>query len=634
MSIDTRILRLLPGIEHSGFSVGHDGRVACLRSDSEDRALVLVDSFLAPAVVIRERSLDPHRKGESPLMAPVWNPAGTTLAFGRDGVWTISADGQGLHRVSKKKVWMPKGSRFASGDTNLYQEKNTYLTWLPDGESLLFVERSGDEVALWQAAVDGSFERKLLGQVWTIQSFAVSPSGHQVAVVATDGHVSDLILVDLRPARPACSPIDLGEHKKHAIYRYPKVLWGPEEDWLVLRGAGSGWSKHYRVSLGNADGSRFEPLTTGGWEDGEMVLSPDGSQALLSNREISPVEERLVRLDLESGEHEPLKIEEDGFFMPVAWEGSRLYYTRAAVNARGDLYRCDLDGGGVHRLTWSDEAAAVHDVEVVPVSIPASNSGPSIPALLYRPREGTAPLPAIVWCHGGPVVAVSRGWSRYEAWLASHGFAVLVPAFRGSAALGVRHMQEGMVEGVGKADLTDVLAGARWLSTQPGINGGRLAVGGRSWGGYLSLRAVTQPEHPFVCGWAGAAISDWEVQQVETEVRYYDFQLLGGFLTDAAVRARARGRSPIHDVSHLSVPLFITHGRKDRDVPFRQIEAFVQALREYGTPLEDAVFFDEGHSNKEVPNILEECARILAFFCRHLLPWDLTSNPCGGQEVY
>jgi len=232
-------------------------------------------------------------------------------------------------------------------------------------------------------------------------------------------------------------------------------------------------------------------------------------------------------------------------------------------------------------------------------------------------------------------MAVSRGWSRYEAWLASHGFAVLVPAFRGSAGLGIRHMEEGLSAGVGEADLSDVLTGAHWLEAQPGIDKDRIAVGGRSWGGYLTLRAVTQPEHPFVCGWAGAAISDWEIQQAETEVRYYDFQLLGGFLTDNSVRARAQERSPIHAMDQVKVPLLITHGREDRDVPFRQIEEFVRALRTHKAPLEEALFFEgEGHSNNKVANVLTETARILAFFRRHLLPWDLTSNPCGDQEVY
>ncbi len=157
---------------------------------------------------------------------------------------------------------------------------------------------------------------------------------------------------------------------------------------------------------------------------------------------------------------------------------------------------------------------------------------------------------------------------------------------------------------------------------------------GRSWGGYLSLRAVTRAVHPFVCGWAGAAIADGEIQQTETEVRYYDYQLLGGFLTDEAVRARAKDRSPIHGIADLKVPLLITHGRKDHDVPFRQIKKFVQAARQCGAPLEEALFFDEGHANKEEANIVTEYSRILAFFRRHLLPWDFKSNPCPGQAVY
>jgi dipeptidyl aminopeptidase/acylaminoacyl peptidase len=639
MNVDSKFFRLLPGCEHSGFSINREGQVACLRSDRGERALVVVsDSSSIPRVVAHERSLNLLESSNAPLLPPVWDPAGTSLAFGRDGIWILSAEGQGIRKVSGRKIWMPSaGRRGASGDTNLYQEKNAYLAWLPDGKSVIFVERSDpNHVALWQAAVDGSYERKLLGQVRTIQSFAIAPSGRQVAVVSTDGLVSDLFLIDLQPAQAAHQKIDLGEHRSKAIYRYPKVIWSPQEDWLVFRGAGSGWSKHYRAVLSEPEGAKFEPLTAGAWEDGEMVLSPDGSQAILSSRERSPFDERLFRLDLQTLERHPLGAGEEGFFMPVAWVDNGFYYTFASIHARGDLYHYDLDSGAVHRLTWSDEAAAEQDVEAVSINITMGDSEPALPALLYRPSNPPPdnPLPGVVWCHGGPVSDVSRGWSRQEVWLASQGFAVLVPAFRGSATLGISHMEAGLGEGVGKADLADILAGARWLASQPGIDGDRLAAGGRSWGGYLTLRAVTQAEHPFVCGWAGAAIADWEIQQAETEVRYYDYQLLGGFLTDDAVRARARDRSPVHDITHLKVPLLITHGRKDHDVPFRQIEEFVQALRATGAPLEEHLFFDEGHANKEAANIVTEYSRILAFFRRHLLPWNLTSNPCSGQAVY
>jgi dipeptidyl aminopeptidase/acylaminoacyl peptidase len=648
--------RLLPAVVHSGFSVrAADGAVACLRDDVKERWL-LTGSSGDPAprhLLVSEsqmRALVADEEGNAPrdeamLQPPVWSPDGERLAFGYGGVWTVGADGSGLRRLSTRRLEMPGSGRGAAGNTNLHAERNAYLAWHPSGASVFFLStgRQG-AVTLFQADAEGRWERKLIDDVPIIPSFAVSPSGRSLAAVVSDGVTTRIRLLELDHATTLSqdSHLDAGTIAGRPLYRHAKLAWLDDER-VVLRGSGhTGWSRHELLRLDRSGRLVHErQLTEGTWEDGEMVLSPDGHRAVLSSLEGTPFEERLWELDLHTKERRLLLAEaEPGFRMPVAWAETRIYFTYASPAARGDLYVLETSTGTTRRLTFSDDRLTCRtDFQVETVTLdPGHDGSPPLPILLLVPAAARQrPLPAIVWCHGGPAMAVHQGWQHLPAWLANAGFVVAIPAFRGSTGLGEAFMQAGYGENLGAADLQDVLRAGRYLSSRADVDPARLGVAGRSWGGYLTLRTLTHPEGTdlFRCGWAAAAIADWEIQQAETEVRYYDYQLLGGLLPESGIRAHARDRSPIHHLDLLTQPILLTHGRKDRDVPFRQMESFVEAARQAGNPSIAHEFFeDEGHTNKRTENILTEASRALAFLRMHLVPWDLTSNPSGGQAAY
>ena len=150
-------------------------------------------------------------------------------------------------------------------------------------------------------------------------------------------------------------------------------------------------------------------------------------------------------------------------------------------------------------------------------------------------------------------------------WLASLGYIVCVPNFRGSTGFGMEWMDVDLRDGCGCADLADCFATANYMkminkegsgvsiqfhgddTSAPDITRG-VAIAGHSWGGYLALMCMTCPFGPgwagftsdtpdpevaetpelvFTCGIAIAGIADWFVQQRETEVRYYNFALIG-----------------------------------------------------------------------------------------------------------
>lgn len=258
-----------------------------------------------------------------------------------------------------------------------------------------------------------------------------------------------------------------------------------------------------------------------------------------------------------------------------------------------------------------------------------SEDGTRIPALVYLPayfQDGER-YPAIVWIRGGPAAVSRFEFKPFYNWLANQGYVVITPNYRGSTGYGVAHMLAVSGEGVGKHDLQDVLATRQYIMSQPTVDLRRgVGVGGHSWGGYLALMAVTHAPEAFACAVAGAAIADWRIQQSQTEVRYYDRWLMGGWIYEQS--ERARDRSPVSAAAQISVPLLVYHGEEDRDVPFAQIGTFVEAARCAGADVEYVTYPSEGHSNRLPRNQQDTLERIA-----HLLPQMAAAVERAGQSL-
>lgn len=217
--------------------------------------------------------------------------------------------------------------------------------------------------------------------------------------------------------------------------------------------------------------------------------------------------------------------------------------------------------------------------------------------------------------------------------LANEGFIVLNVNYRGSTAHGVDHMNAISGDGVGKHDLADLIAGADYLRSHAEVDAARgIGIAGRSWGGYLTLMGLTTAPDVFSCGFAGAAIGDWAVQQAEGDVRYYDYWLLGGWAYDRPDLVAER--SPITHVDALRAPLLVTHGEADTNVPPGQMRTFVERARCSGKTVDAHFYPHEGHILQIRRNQQDELDRMVRFFRRWLSPWNFVDNPSGNQVTY
>ena len=129
----------------------------------------------------------------------------------------------------------------------------------------------------------------------------------------------------------------------------------------------------------------------------------------------------------------------------------------------------------------------------------AARDGLSIPVLVTKPK-GKGPWPTVVLVHGGPYVrGVQWGWQPDSQFLASRGYLVVEPEFRGSEGYGYKHFRAGWKQwGLSMQD--DVTDATKWAIRQGWADPKRIAIAGASYGGYATLAGLTFTPELFACG--------------------------------------------------------------------------------------------------------------------------------------
>jgi dienelactone hydrolase len=264
---------------------------------------------------------------------------------------------------------------------------------------------------------------------------------------------------------------------------------------------------------------------------------------------------------------------------------------------------------------------AVPDTEVPNLPAPEiirypTFDGREVPAFWFRP-EGDGPFPVVIEVHGGP-----EGQRRVnfmpqtQLWL-SLGVAVLATNVRGSTGYGKEYCHLDDVE-LRLDSVTDLAESVTWLRSQPDVDGDRITVMGGSYGGFMTLAAITF--HPTlwraavdivgICNWVSflERTGPWRVKHRSYE--YGNLENNREFLESV---------SPLTHVEKIETPLFVIHGRNDPRVPLFEAEQIVAALESRNLPVELLVFDDEGHGLSKRANKIEGYAAAAEFVLKQFV---------------
>lgn len=212
---------------------------------------------------------------------------------------------------------------------------------------------------------------------------------------------------------------------------------------------------------------------------------------------------------------------------------------------------------------------------------------------LYEPAGRTRTGPALLYLHGGPEAEERPTFSPLFQTLVAAGLTVFAPNVRGSSGSG-RTFGHADDRGGRYAAISDVVAAAEELVRLGVADPGALLVGGRSYGGYLTLAAMTRFPDLFAGGIAECGMSDLLTFYATTEPwiaaaavsKYGDPLLHRALLTDL---------SPLKDAGRLAAPLLLVHGELDTNVPYSESVQFAAAARAAGRDVELVTVEGEGH---------------------------------------
>ncbi|HMA51242.1 MAG TPA: S9 family peptidase [Magnetospirillaceae bacterium] len=225
------------------------------------------------------------------------------------------------------------------------------------------------------------------------------------------------------------------------------------------------------------------------------------------------------------------------------------------------------------------------------IAYPARD-GTTIPAYLTLPAgKAGNNLPFVVLPHGGPAAHDEPGFDWLAEFLASRGYGVLQPQFRGSDGYGRAFREAGYGEwgGLMQDDVTD---GAEWAIKQNYADPARLCIVGWSYGGYAALMGVAKTPTLFKCAASIAGVTDLE--QLYRERDRFDFSQwhLSKLAADAEA---ARKVSPTFLVDHIRSPVLLIHGEQDGTVDYEHAVRMKEAMEKAHKPVELVTLPDMDH---------------------------------------
>lgn len=298
--------------------------------------------------------------------------------------------------------------------------------------------------------------------------------------------------------------------------------------------------------------------------------------------------------------------------------GSRVLLFSRQANSPGSYWLLDRTSGKPSLTEVETNYDQIAPEQVAPVKIVhyKARDGLEIPALLTLPvGSASGALPFVVLPHGGPYSHDGNGHFDYLAqFLASRGYGVLQPQFRGSTGFGEAFQRAGNQQW-GTAIQDDISDGTAWLISQKLADPGRIAIVGLSFGGYAALNGVVREPSLYKAAVAFGAPSDL----VDWRDRFRGFRqrstmaaLLG---SDAAVLAAS---SPARHADRITVPLLLVQGRKDWVVPSSQAETMEAALKQAGKPAEVIYLPEADHFLSHVEDRAAFLTALERFLAAHL----------------
>lgn len=355
-------------------------------------------------------------------------------------------------------------------------------------------------------------------------------------------------------------------------------------------------------------------LTRGAWE----VMSLEGvddrkGRAWVMTTKDGPLGRQLYAVDLATGALEKWTREPGMHTVSMGAGGS--YWLDTAQNLRTPPRQTLRDGKGNELAALSGPRPSTNEYELLPIEnlTFTGKDGTVFYGQIIKPKDfdPAKKYPAIVMVYGGPHTQTVRdAWAgpNWEQALAQSGYVIWRMDNRGSPARG--HAFEAVVhKQFGKTELSDQLEGVGYLLGLGFVDPARVGIYGWSYGGYMTLYAMTHSQNVFAAGVAGAPVTDW---------RHYDTIYTERYMgLPARNEERYKASSPVHAAAQLNGKLMLVHNFQDDNVLFQNSQNMMESLQRAGKQFE-TMFYPLKSHGVTGPLRLHMLQTITGFFDRNL----------------
>jgi dipeptidyl aminopeptidase/acylaminoacyl peptidase len=390
---------------------------------------------------------------------------------------------------------------------------------------------------------------------------------------------------------------------------------------LITSNAGNGYQNTGLLEIAT---KKITWLTTDKWEVSSGKFSPDGKRLIwTANIEGN---QNIHVYDLAAQKSRALPTPAGINWLSdnetFSHDGNRLLYVHEGPNEPNDLWIYDFAAAKQTQITHSLVGGLRADDMVEPflVHYPSKDGKWQISAFVYVPynAERNGKNAAVVWLHGGPNRQSDNSFNRGIQYLVNQGYFVITPNYRGSSGYG-KEFEDADLHDMGGGDLEDVISAAEWIKKTGFIDPKKVAVTGSSYGGYLTMMAVTKAPDEWAAGVPIVPFVNWftEIENEDPLLRQYDIATMGDPMKDKAL---LQARSPINFVDQIKAPLLLLAGGNDPRCPKTEAEQVAQAIKKRGGVVELKVYENEGHGFAKTENQIDSFTRVADFLKKYAEP--------------
>ncbi len=607
-----------------------------------------------------------------------WSPDEKSIAFisnmsGRNNIWTIPAEGGFPTQLTvsdqrqTSPAWSPDGKWIAyQSDYDGDEQWDIYLlspktgkvvnltqtseiaelnpTWSPDGRYVAYEVKPKTSAAyeidvydmimreVKHLTINTPQDKRNVNPIWSKDGKYIVYTQEQAK-----GTDSNVFIADVA----TCKSTLLTPHEGEQLYFANDISPRPIPDGrqiLITSNAANGYENVGLLDVGTKGelNGFFKPggikwLTKDKWEIRGHEFSPDGKHFTFSANVDG--NEDIYLYDLATGKSTALAIpkgvsEAAGGHTAFSPDGSQMLYYHNGPTAPGDLWVYQLASGKSQQLTHSLVGGIRSEDMVEPylVHYPSRDGKWTISAFLYVPfnmaRNGQNA--AIVYIHGGPTSQTMNSFNRFVQFAVNQGYMVLAPNYRGSTGYGKEFQQANLFD-MGGGDLQDVLAGVDWIKQTGHLDPKKIAVMGASYGGYLSMMAVTKAPEVWAAGVPIVPFVNWftEIENEDPELRQSDLATMGDLVKNKALYEE---RSPINFIDQIKAPLLLLAGGHDPRCPKSETQQVVDAIKKRGGTVDSKIYENEGHGFARVENQIDAYKRVADFLLAHVVPADCSCS--------